>query len=758
MINWQKKYLDNCKDNIDRAELCTRIDIEPEFLTMICEDDKDPFVVKFAALNPLTSEISVELALTRFPQLNNSDFWDRRNRNIQQFEVGKINQTQGRDQILLEHIKLHDNTDHVSAHLGKPIPKIKHKVKKIKKKWDPTKKYRIAMIMAPAWGVAFPPYATAKLTAILRKFEYSVKVFDLNVECFHLLKENNPDINYWDSNYYYVWINNRDFYHRVLPIIKPLLDSTVDEIINSSVKVVGFSVYNTNFWATSYIIFELKKRNPDIFIMVGGPEIMTSKIDHRLYANYYFVGESEENFIFILENLPESIPNKQVVGSTDSKLLLEGYPYADYSDYNLENYEHRYGVSIETSRGCVAKCSFCAETHFWKFRSLTPERVIEEMKYQIQTHKVRRFWFVDSLVNGNLKNFQKLVDLINENNLKIWWNSYARCDGRMTSEFLKNVAKSGCTALSYGVESGSQKVLLDMRKKIEIWEIEQNLKDTVEADIEVHVNWMIGFPTEDPIDFIHSLTLLFNNRNYIDTISPGFGTGIPNQTDMETNAHLYGILPITETTFFGQWCTDNFKNTILNRFIRFKFTHIWLEILNDINSRIENTQRYGDLKNFYKLDYNKNLIKNYINYENYVNVLRSNEQELKDNIANEFYAFMYIFWKCFQQGKFEIIFDPTKDIETFGTFLANNYKATVSFSVNINGDYEINGNHTFIHESITGDKIKIISKEKEIRDHSFVHIFKESGNFKDWIEEKSQIKETVHENYRKKNIYMIEST
>ena len=64
---------------------------------------------------------------------------------------------------------------------------------------------------------------------------------------------------------------------------------------------------------------------------------------------------------------------------------------------------------------------------------------------------------------------------------------------------------SGCTCLSYGVESGSQKVLLDMRKKVDIWEIENNLKHGAEVGLFNHINWMIGFPTEEPIDFLHSL-------------------------------------------------------------------------------------------------------------------------------------------------------------------------------------------------------------------------------------------------------------
>lgn len=754
-MDWTEKYLQYCDGNIDRAELCTRLNIEPEFLEMICKVDKDVFVVRFAALNPLTPDEAVDAALERFPELDDSDFWDKRNNNIQKFQVGNIDQSKGRDQVLLEHVKYYDKVDHISAHIGQPVTNKKHFFKNPIKDWTDTNKYRVAMIMAPSWGIVFPPYATARLTAILRNFDYSVKVYDLNIESYHVLKSETNN-NYWDSNYYYVWVNRRDFVGRILPIIKPLLDKAVDEIIESKVKVVGFSVYNTNIWATNYIIFELKEKNPDICIMVGGPEIMSAQIDQRLYANYYFVGEAEENFISILENLPEVLPNKQIVGSQDSKLQLENYPYADYSDYKLSNYDRSRGVSIETSRGCVAKCSFCSETHFWKFRTLTPERVVEEMKYQKEKHDVYRFWFVDSLVNGNLKNFQKLVELINKNKLKIKWNSYARCDGRMTREFLKEVAKSGCTALSYGVESGSQKVLLDMRKKIEIWEIEQNLKDTYEVGIRTHVNWMIGFPTEEPIDFIHSLNLLFNNRNFIETISPGFGTGIAPLTDMEFNSNLYNIMPVPEQTFFGTWCTYGYKNTILQRFIRAKLTYIWLDILKKIKSKIKNSQEYKDLNNFYKAYYNKKLLPLRVEYENYVNVNRLGSAKFKHLISSEFYAFMFIFWKCFKSGDFEIIFDPTKDLECFGTYLVSNYTAKIIFSVDVDGNYYINGTHSLIHESVTGDKIALISKEKEICDQTFVHSFKENGNFKNWIEDKIQTKETVHENYRKKHIVLTQ--
>jgi radical SAM superfamily enzyme YgiQ (UPF0313 family) len=159
----------------------------------------------------------------------------------------------------------------------------------------------------------------------------------------------------------------------------------------------------------------LKELVPDICFIVGGPETITGSYwfdsDAKNIFNYIFVGEAEETLLYTLETLPKEYPLNQIVGSVDSRLDLDVYAYPDYSDYVLSNYLMS-GASIETSRGCVAKCSFCTETHFWKFRSTTPERVVEEIEHQVQEYGIKHFWFVDSLANGDIKNFVKLLDLL----------------------------------------------------------------------------------------------------------------------------------------------------------------------------------------------------------------------------------------------------------------------------------------------------------------------------------------------------------
>ena len=72
------------------------------------------------------------------------------------------------------------------------------------------------------------------------------------------------------------------------------------------------------------------------------------------------------------------------------------------------------------------------------------------------------------MVNGNLKELRAFAKGIVAKGLKIKWTGYARCDGRMDLAYLQDLADSGCIALNYGCESGSQKVLDDIDKGVTV--------------------------------------------------------------------------------------------------------------------------------------------------------------------------------------------------------------------------------------------------------------------------------------------------
>ena len=681
-----------------------------------------------------------------------------------------------RDQLILKHILEYDSEstkeipmNHASAHLGGPTGILKYQnfdEPVALKDFNPGKE-RIVMAICPSWGVIFPPYGLSKIVGVLRHEGFSCKVYDLNVQLYHNLIEKTGE-DYWRSEKFFYWEDSWFFNNYLLKEIEPYIDKAADKMISDNPTLIGFSMYTTNSQATLLLVKKIKERAPHIPIVLGGPAVATESwlLNQQFskYVSYFFKGEAEDSFVKFLNDgiHRKPLPTDGVfIGDTNSRINLDEKPYADFSDYDLDSYLHRDGVSIETSRGCVAQCSFCAETYFWRFRSMTPERVIEEMKYQIETYGVKRFWFVDSLVNGNLKNFEKLVDLIIQNDLKIGWNSYSRCDGRMTKEFINRVAESGCSALSFGVESGSQKVLNDMRKKIEIWEIENNLRDTYTTNkIWTHVNWLIGFPTEDYIDYFHSNVLIYNVRKYIHQLSPGMGCGPSVLSDLQERFQLYGIAwkeRVWDNQFLGNWYTNGYKNTQLNRFIRIKLFHVWLEILKDYaGSVIDNPQRHHDINECYVFETENKNTEDYVKQEENINFKLITEDMsqsfLSTNVANEYLAIFYGLFKIFKGFKIKLIFDPNKDIVSWGS-ISVNYESLVTFSIDNLGNYEYSISHTLKHYGMTPKVESIYEWERKNShgDMGFSDTFNLTGNINNWITNENYVEETIHEQYRNKN-------
>tara|TARA_B110000971_G_C20013260_1_gene502608 strand:+ start:3 stop:2024 length:2022 start_codon:yes stop_codon:yes gene_type:complete len=649
--------------------------------------------------------------------------------------------SQDRDQIIKTMIA--QEVRHASSHLSNTNPNLKNA--RHYKYWNEQinergydywsenvpvieKDTRISLVIAPSWGTIFPPYNLARLSSVLRQNGYKVDVFDVNIESFHFVKQHNKK-NFWDSIYYYSW-EMPAYRDEIEPLIKPVLDKAIQSIIKKHTPVVGFSLYLTNILASMYMIKEIKRLSPETIIVAGGPEAFTDWFDAKLLdqgldptlIDFRIQGEGEQLILTLLEDLEKFPRHKipKVLGGFKSKLNLDELPFPDYSDYNLSLYDYPDGTSIETSRGCVAKCSFCAETHFWKFRWTQADRTIAEMKHMISNYGIKRFWFVDSLANGNFKEFQKLVDLILSEDLKIRWNSYARNDGRMDLKMFEKIHQSGCTTLSFGVESGSQKVLDDMQKKIKIWEVEANLKDGKSVGMTNHVNWLIGFPTEHLNEFLHSLELLYNTRKHMHVISPGFTCGDAPFSSMNLEWKKYNLEWIEQAgdnKFLSNWWTTNYKNTILHRFIRLKLTNIWLkEIITQADGTVINAQYRPSLQKSYDVTYkNSSFIER---IEQGIETFDYFKGSLSATLVNEYLPFIWVMYKTMGAYSITLKFSPEIDLPEFGTFVTNNYVSNVSATVNNVGILNFTCTHKFVHESLKEDP-DVITHELVREDKSF---------------------------------------
>lgn len=580
----------------------------------------------------------------------------------------------------------------------------------------------ISFVMAPAWGVIFPPYNLARLTGLLRHYGYTVHNHDINVAAYHYLKDT-YNVDYWDSQNYFKW-EQPVYREEVHPILKPMLDEYIQKILADGTNFIGFSLYLTNLLPTLYMIERIKQLSPEKVIIVGGPEAFNTWFDDLVHnthglprglINYVIRGEGEQELLTLLENynvLPQS-DDVTYLGGLKSSLDLNQLPFPDYDDFDLDLYQHQDGVSIETSRGCVAKCTFCAETHFWRYRWRESNRVLDEMKYQVSKYGINRFWFVDSLANGNFKEFKNLVEDLAESDLDIRWNSYARCDGRMDADMFKNIAKSGCISLSFGVESGSEKVLADMKKNIKVWEIENNLRDAKAAGISSHVNWVVGFPTEGPQEWLHSLHVLHNTRKWIYAISPGMTCGDAAFSDLNLNWKKYEMQwkeKPWDNTFMSNWYTKDYKSTIIHRFIRLKFMNIWLRMSQDhAGATLFNGQNRKNITDFYTFkrltedpvtEYvpqtvNKNL--------DYFFSDANNIERLKTGLANEYLVIPWMIYQVYGPFEFTMTTDPEKDLPEFGGFIGSHYYSDFKCSVDATGRLKLYLKHKFEHKTARED-------------------------------------------------------
>ncbi len=417
---------------------------------------------------------------------------------------------------------------------------------------------KVALLFLPAWSIKTAPLGVACISAALKSDGHTVHSFDWNVRLFHQL--NSPHL--WDLDNDQQWTQESIFKANLLPNIKFFLDQWVDELLKNNYDAIGFSAFRSNAYPTAYVSSLIKKIAPSVKLFIGGPAIVTPESA----LSYFFddggmdaavVGEGEKTAIELLRRWQnnESIIDlngiilkrgyktigRMVMNPRQATMNINDLPFPDFSDFNLSQYSEL-ALGIQFSRGCVANCTFCTEnTFYWpKFVSKSPEKIVEEINYQINKHEVQIFLPADSLMNGNISVLGKLSDLLIENQTNIQWGGNMRIDPKMTPDFLKKIKTANCNWIVFGIESGSDPILKAMRKGITHNQIITVIKNTYEAGIQVSINIIVGFPGETEEFFQDTLKLLETCSDYISFISSTV-FGLDPNTYVGQNPEKYGI-------------------------------------------------------------------------------------------------------------------------------------------------------------------------------------------------------------------------
>lgn len=264
---------------------------------------------------------------------------------------------------------------------------------------------------------------------------------------------------------------------------------------------------------------EIVKKDTN-FVVIGG--IHATSLPDRCLGEGKFdavvMGEGEHTLLSLVRNPRPGKwawklePNIDVFPHPDLDAVDEEsyYTFALHSP-DIKNQPR--GMQIVTSRGCFAKCAFCASKFFWKrrVRYHSVEYMDKWLAYLVG-RGYRHLYLVDeSFIISKPRAIAMCALLGKYHEINgLLWRTSARADS-LTHGVLEAMYSSGCRQVDIGLESGSQRILDLLNKGETVEQISWAIKEAGKIGMDVKASLMVGLPTETEEDV--ELTVKFIEKH-----------------------------------------------------------------------------------------------------------------------------------------------------------------------------------------------------------------------------------------------------
>jgi hypothetical protein len=436
----------------------------------------------------------------------------------------------------------------------------------------------ILFCSAPGTFSSRPTLAPAILKACATKAGFNARALDLSIEIYNQIRRHPR------QKLLKEFFEQQKIHKDIIDDIGNLLDYCADRIIRLNPRILGFSLLTQDSqFFTVWLCYHLKILKPDLAIVIGGSGIKNfiaeSKINFaellksKGYIDDYINGDGEYSIVeYLKNNLDYPGINS---GTWEPVKDLNVLPYPDFTDYDFSQYQEK-GIPICDSRGCVRTCEFCDIIEHWKkYQYRTADNIFEEMLHQIEQHNITQFFFYNSLTNGNMKEFQKLLSLMCDYNDKnptaqISWDGYfiVRNKKQHPEEFWQKIKKSN-GHLQLGIESVVEKVRVALGKNFTNDDIDYHLAMAKKYSVPLLLLLIVGYPTESQQDFEFTKQWFQDRQHYarnpIDQVVFSLSAILPN-TKLERKQEEYGIVRGEIPTIWMTQATDISTQDRINYF------------------------------------------------------------------------------------------------------------------------------------------------------------------------------------------------
>lgn len=239
--------------------------------------------------------------------------------------------------------------------------------------------------------------------------------------------------------------------------------------------------------------FLIKNSKADI-VCSGESEVLLPQIVHSLYGS----GDLSKFESIIYRRNGEIVRNGgfAIVDDIDS-ITFPQYDLFDMESYVKGNYHNAPGrrtIDFICSRGCPYKCNYCINSNKpFKMRYRHPDNILTEIRLLKDTYNINDFSFGDEIFTANKKKALEICEVLKGEN--VTWVTSCRADG-LDDELISAMKKSGCRMLCIGFESGSEKILQEMKKRTTREVYSRAIGLLRKHDLMFYPNFMIGMPSE----------------------------------------------------------------------------------------------------------------------------------------------------------------------------------------------------------------------------------------------------------------------
>lgn len=375
-------------------------------------------------------------------------------------------------------------------------------------------------------GSQAPPLGLCYLAAILKREGFSVKILDAPAH---------------DMN----------------------LSQTINEIETIGSNIIGITATTVSIVRASELARALKEHGSCARLLIGGAHVSALPEQTLREFKSFDIGvinEGEYTIVDLMQTLTSGGDLSRVQGivyregdeirTTQPRPLIENlddlpFPAWDMLPYLPKYYKpapHSYyqlpSATLMTSRGCNGTCTFCARPFMGeRYRSNSPEYTLGMIDYLVKKYGIRDIMFYDDNFLLDRKRVIGICEGILQRGYKITWSCLARTDV-MPEDFFRLIKKAGCWQIAYGIESGDQTILNNIKKRTTVERMTEMIRKANEAGIHTRGYFMIGCPGETQESI--NRTIQFTTTSGLKDFHVTFCTPMPG-AELFTTATQYGI-------------------------------------------------------------------------------------------------------------------------------------------------------------------------------------------------------------------------